>query len=195
MFLLVGASGLDVTRLLAVVANALALSLGRAVAGDVANLTTVVALLSVGAVAGHVAESAARVASLLTAAVTATETTTVATALGAVARNVSDTTALVAFLATGGTAAVALAGRLGAFPGDVAGGAAAVTRLLLGSYCAFTANMSLATAVVAGRSALLGTVAGLVSGFATVEAATASSLETHFESGEERREMRRRESG
>lgn len=40
MFLLVGASGLDVTRLLAVVANALALSLGRAVAGDVANLTT-----------------------------------------------------------------------------------------------------------------------------------------------------------
>lgn len=36
---LVGASGLDVTGLLALIANALTLGLGRAVAGDVADLT------------------------------------------------------------------------------------------------------------------------------------------------------------
>lgn len=37
---LVGAGGLDVTGLLALVANTLTTSLGAAVAGDVANLTT-----------------------------------------------------------------------------------------------------------------------------------------------------------
>lgn len=58
---------------------------------------TVVALLTLCAVTGHVAVSTAGVAGLLATA-KATLTTAVATALRAVASNVSDLTALVAFL-------------------------------------------------------------------------------------------------
>lgn len=47
---LVGALSLNVTRLLALVASALAGGLGWAVTGEMANLATVVALLSLGAV-------------------------------------------------------------------------------------------------------------------------------------------------
>jgi len=47
---LVGALSLDVTRLLALVASSLTGGLGRAVSGEMANLATVVALLTLGAV-------------------------------------------------------------------------------------------------------------------------------------------------
>jgi len=53
----VGASGLDVSRLLAAVADALSRRRG-AVPGDVANLAAVVALLALGAVPGHVTNTA-----------------------------------------------------------------------------------------------------------------------------------------
>jgi hypothetical protein len=83
--------------LLALVADALAVGFGCAVTGDVADLSAVVALLTLCAVTSHVAISTAGVAGLLTTA-KATLTTTVATALRAVASNVSDLAALVAFL-------------------------------------------------------------------------------------------------
>jgi hypothetical protein len=136
--LVVRASALDVAGLLAVVANPLTLGLCGAVARDVADFAaclcvsmnmieeeaceplTVVALLAVSAVTGHVAETATRVASLLAAteATTATtsETTSVATTLGAVSGNVTDAATLVALLAA--SWAVVFTG-LRAFAGDV----------------------------------------------------------------------------
>lgn len=102
-------------------------------------LLTVVALLALGAVAGHVAEATAGVASLRTAralAVGGVATTTVATAtLGAVTGNVADLAALVALLAaaaTSGAAAIAGTAALGALARQVAGLAAAVAGTLLG---------------------------------------------------------------
>lgn len=108
------------SRLLAFVANPLTLGLGRAVAGNVAKFTTVVALLALGAVTSHVTETTARVAGLLATTEATAESTSVATAaLGAAARNVSNTTALVALLATADTSTstrdTAVAVSLGAF--------------------------------------------------------------------------------
>lgn len=56
---LVGAGALDVAGLLAAVAHTLSGGLLRAVAGKMANLAAVVALLSLGAVTAHVAETTA----------------------------------------------------------------------------------------------------------------------------------------
>lgn len=56
---LIGASVLDVARLLAAVANTLGRGLGRAVAGQVANLSAVVALLSLCAITAHVSKTTA----------------------------------------------------------------------------------------------------------------------------------------
>jgi len=49
-----GALSLDVARFLALVASSLSAGLGWAFAGEMANFTTVVALLSLGAVTAHV---------------------------------------------------------------------------------------------------------------------------------------------
>jgi hypothetical protein len=162
-----------VAGLLALVADALAVGLSRAVARDVADFAayittsqciykgekkreeerTVVALLSLCAVAGHVAVSAARVAGLLATAKATLSTTAagVAAALAAVTSNVSDLAALVAFLASaaaGREAAAALVavacGGLSAVARDVAGLTAAVAGLFLGGLRAFTADVSLA---------------------------------------------------
>ena len=59
---LVGARALNVAGLLAAVADTLGGGLLGAVTGQVTNLTAVVALLTLGAVAAHVAEATARVA-------------------------------------------------------------------------------------------------------------------------------------
>jgi len=67
--ILVGACSLDVTGLLALVADTLTPGLGGAVTGNVANLAAVVALLSLSAVTGHVAESTTGVAGLRTSTV------------------------------------------------------------------------------------------------------------------------------
>ncbi|CAD0044582.1 unnamed protein product, partial [Aureobasidium pullulans] len=104
---LVGASGLDVAGLLALVADTVVADLGRAVARKVTDLTawwlsgrqTVVALLALGAVARHVAETTARVAGLaagsaVALALVATLLLLEAAALGAVAGNVADLAAL-----------------------------------------------------------------------------------------------------
>lgn len=109
-------------------------------------LLTVVALLALGAVAGHVAEATAGVASLRTAraltvggvATATVVTTTLTTTLGAVTGNVADLAALVALLAaaaaatTSGAAAIAGTAALGALARQVAGLAAAVAGTLLG---------------------------------------------------------------
>lgn len=109
-------------------------------------ILTVVALLSLGAVTGHVAETTARVAGLLTttgatetATVVTAETASVVTTLGAVTGNVTDLSALVALLATTTTAAEVVVATLGAFTRKVTGLSAAVASLLLGSLLAFTA--------------------------------------------------------
>lgn len=102
---------------------------------------TVVALLALSAVASHMAETAAGVASLLapTVAVAAITAALVAAGLGAVAGDVPDLTALVAFLATAGATVVIAGGSLGALAGDVTDTTAAVARLLLRRGSAFAA--------------------------------------------------------
>ncbi|CAD0011957.1 unnamed protein product, partial [Aureobasidium pullulans] len=95
---LVGASGLDVAGLLALVADTVVADLGRAVARKIRR-QTVVALLALGAVARHVAETTARVAGLaagsaVALALVATLLLLEAAALGAVAGNVADLAAL-----------------------------------------------------------------------------------------------------
>jgi len=101
--------------LLALVADAIAGGFGWAVAGDMAEFATVVALLTSGAITAEMAETSARVALLLTATATTTRasetssSTTIATTLtssGTVASNVSLSTTLVA-LNTGGLVAAA----------------------------------------------------------------------------------------
>lgn len=142
---------------------------------------TVVALRSLSAVARHVAESPAGVASLATtgsaAAVSTTETTAIATtllistctALTAVAGNVADFAALVAFLstthATSRTAGASIGrGSLLAVAGQVTNLTAAEAWLLLGRCGALAAQMALTTAVVACWVALGGALAGEMGG-------------------------------
>ena len=151
------------TGLLALVADTLTPSLSSAVAGDMANLTTysslgtgkmwmiidrrrgrkptVVALLSLSAVTGHVANSTARVAALGASTVRAVTTAAVAT-LRAVAGNVSNFAALVAFLrATAGGTAVAAT--LGALTRNVTSLATAVAGTLLRGVGAFAVYKAL----------------------------------------------------
>lgn len=100
---------------------------------------TVVALLPMGTVASHVAVSAAGVAGLLAPAKSAAKSASV-TALRAVTSNVTNPSTLVALLAASGAAVATLGGAgLGAFAREMSGSSAAITRLFLGSYCAFTA--------------------------------------------------------
>lgn len=90
---------------------------------------TVVALLTLGAVTSHVAESTTRVASLRTTTIR-TVATVVAT-LGAVAGNVANLAALVALLSTAGSTEATTSTTLGAFTRKMAGHTAAVARALL----------------------------------------------------------------
>jgi hypothetical protein len=161
--------------------------LSGAVAGKVTDLTTcdcvsrcseangrlgrrtVVALLALGAVAGHVAETTARVTGLAAGSTVALALVTtllleaaLLTALGAVAGNVADLAALVALLATAHTGTTTRSTTLGALAGDVTGLTASVAGLLLLGVGALAREMALATAVVAGGVALGGAVAGLV---------------------------------
>lgn len=185
LVLVLWALGLDVSWLSALVAGALSRGLGWAVSAQVTGLAAVVALLSLGAVAGHVADATARVAGLLATTVStgtaAVATTTVAgilvtTGLWAVAGNVSDLGALVALLA-GSTAESAsgthtLSGWVGAVTADVSGLAALVAGLVLWSLWALTAHVSLTTTVVALGWATGWAITGLVSLVTTVVAST-----------------------
>lgn len=157
--LVVGALGLNVSSLLALVADLLATSrLLGAVTGVVTRLAAVVALHAVDTLARHVAVTTARVAGLAGTA----ETTAVATAeasLGAVAGNVAHLSALVALSGL----AVATAGR--ALARKVTGLAALVASsgaVVLGRLRAVTAHVTLAAAVVALSRTLAGAVTGLV---------------------------------
>lgn len=199
----------DVTLLLALVAcSSTGTGLRWAVTAQVANLTTVVALLALGAVARHVAETAAGVASLLATTllttVSATESTTVAallavatllttetTSLLAVAGDVADLSALVALLSTSTaertTGWAASSSTLGALARQVTSLTALVAGLLLLRVLAFARQVALFTAVVAGWVSLGWAVTGLVRRVAAVVAgATASgssSERVHDEDG------------
>lgn len=189
--------------LLALVANAVLLA--WAVAGQVTDLTTVVALLSLGAVTRHVAVPTAGVAGLATTTGTASVATTGAavsptltvTSLGAVAGNVTDLTTLVTFGATAAAAAATTLTRrsarstattrvgvvstsclVGAISADVASLSTAVAGLLLGWSGAFTAQVSIETAVVAHRVSTLRTFPGLMTSPAAVVAAATAVAST-----------------
>lgn len=186
--LVVRAGSLDVTGLLALVANTLTTSLSSAVTGDVTDLATVVALLTLSAVTGHVAESTARVAGLGTTTVAAAVATTVATTLGAVTSNVSDLAALVALLTTGGTVATGST-TLRALTRQVTGHTAAVASTLLGGLRAVTVDVTLATTVVAGGSTLLGAILSLVGCVTAYEKKNVSQKKTSCD-GRTRRELK-----
>lgn len=131
LVLVLGALGLDVSGLSALVAGALGRGLRWAVTAQVAGLAAVVALLSLGAVARHVANATAGVAGLLASTVTATVAgSTVAglvtASLWAVAGDVADLGALVALLGRSTIAAssTALGGWVDAVTADVSGLAA-----------------------------------------------------------------------
>jgi len=148
-----------------------------------ANLAAVIALLALGAVPAHVAETTARVASGLASSSITTTTvattasaiaaTTVSTALRAVAGNVTPLATLVALL----TSCTSHAGAtlLGALTADVAGTTAAVAGLLSLRVLALAAHVSLFATVVAGWGALSGAVGSAVRRVSAVVAATAAS--------------------
>lgn len=124
-----------------------------------AQLTAVVALLALCAISGHVPITSAGVASLPTAAAIAAA---VSATLRAVARNVAVLSALVALLATAAArVAIVAAILLRALARDMPRLAAAVARFLLLRGGAVTAQMSLATAVVACRRAFAGAITSL----------------------------------
>lgn len=167
----VGALGLDVARLLALVADLLATSrLLGALAGEMAGNATVIALVAVDAVTGQMTHAAARVAGLLVEVATiagVVATTIGVAALLAVAGNMADLAALVALsrAATTTTLAWTLVTTGGAVARDMAGLAAAVAGLgVLGTLGAVTAHVALNATVIALGGTLVGAVAGLMSG-------------------------------
>lgn len=191
-----GALGLDMARLLALVADLLtAARVFGAVTGEVATLAAVVTFAAINTVARHVANTTARVASLvlletaaaaaIAARLVATSTATVGvTALTAVAGNVADLTALVALGTGRATTATAGGSRLGAVTRDMAGSTTSVAGFgVLWTLGAITAHVALATAVVALSSTTVGTVTGLMRGLAACEAGASTTLlaaEIHF---------------
>lgn len=124
LVLVLRALGLDVSWLSALVASALGGGLRWAVTAQVAGLAAVVALLSLGAVARHVADATARVAGLLALSTVATAVAAtvagilVTTSLWAVAGDVADLGALVALLGRSAVAA-STSGTLGGWVGTV----------------------------------------------------------------------------
>lgn len=169
--LVAGALRLDVSRLLALVADLLTTSgLLGAVAGVVARLATVVALHAVDTLARHMAVATARVAGLASATTEATTIVVTVGGLGAVAGNVANLTTLVAL------GSLAAAAAHGAVTGDVAGLAALVAGLvILHGLGAVTAHVALATAVVALSRTLGRAVTGLVAS-RTARVASATGL-------------------
>lgn len=182
-----GASGHHVTGLLALVADTVLLA--GALAGQVTDLSAVVALLTLGAVARQVSVTTARVTSLLTTSTEATLGLATAEAAGAAVSgaltgNVSDLSALVALgtsrrlvaAAHAGAAALHAAG-LGAVTRKVTDLIAPVAGLLLLRTSALTAHVSVLSAVVAHGSTTLGAFTSLVSSLAAVvtSATTGSS--------------------
>jgi len=170
------------TGLLALVADTILLA--RTVTRQVTNLTTVVALLTLGAIAGQVTVSTARVAGLLAATTTtttrsavrprATEATTIGRAL---ASNVADLTTFIAFctalIATTTTTALRLSGgRIVTFAREMARLTAAIAGLLLLRTSAFAAHVPVLSTVVANRSSTLGAIASLMTSLAAVVAGT-----------------------
>lgn len=174
--LLVGALRLDVSDLLALVANLFA-SRGRllgAVARVMARLAAIVALHAVDAFPRHVAVATARVARL--AGTAATESTASKGRLGTVASNVSHLTALVTF---GGLTTGRGASAHGAVTRDVAGLAAFVARLVLFHRLrTVSTEVTLAATVVAFRRALGGALTGLMAS-GTARVARAARI-VHF---------------
>lgn len=181
---LVGAVALDVSSLLATVADALVGGLRRAVTRQVSNLAAVVALLSLCAVTAHVAESAARVASSLTSttaistgttSITATiAAATIATTLSAVTRDVAPLAAFVALLSASSTLGGETSTFLGAVTADVTGSTAAIACLLGLRLGAFAAQVPLLSAIVTGGVTLGRALGCAVSHFAAVVATTAT---------------------
>lgn len=116
--------------------------LAWAVTAEMADLAAVVALLSLGAVAGHVSVATARVASLSALAEVSTlESTLLESTLVAVTSDVSDLAALVALgsVATLLETTLTLLSWLLALAREMAWLVALVASLLLRSSCAFTA--------------------------------------------------------
>lgn len=151
------------------------------------DLATVVALLTLGAITRHVAVTTARVASLSTTTLATVRggTTTVtalatvgSTAVGAVASDMANLATLVAFGSSGRAterATTLLGVGVVALTGQVANFTALVARLLLRSLLAFTAQMTILSAVVANGVTALGTLASLMTALTTVVASTAAN--------------------
>lgn len=157
----VRAGGHHVAGLLALVADTVLLA--RAVAGQVADLAAVVALLALGAVAREMTVATARVAGLSTAAGTERSAgTSISTVRLALAGDVANLSALVALSGARAITETDLRGAgVVAIAGDMAGLATLVAGLLLGGLGAFTAHVSVQSTVVAGRSSTLGAFTGL----------------------------------
>jgi len=195
------------TGLLALVADTLRVRFSRAVARQVTDFATVVALLALSAVAAHVAVTAARVTGLAAAAAAATgiasaETSPVSTAgasiaaaetasaLGAVPSDMANLTALVALLTatrsagSAETAATRLAGW--AITRQMICSTAVVASLLLGWFSAVAREVALLSAVVARRGPFVWAVPRLVGGVAAIVAgATVACAEFHRALGRE----------
>jgi len=159
-----------------------------------ANLATVVALLSLSAITRHMAVATTGVAGLT--ALTTTESATIATlvttisaaatittsSLRAVTSNMANLGALVALLTTSAattsreaatTTSTTVSGWVSAITRDVTRLTALVAGLVLRTLRAFTAHVSFTTTVVALGWASSRAVTGLVRGIATVVAAAA----------------------
>lgn len=185
---LVGALGLNVSRLLAFVADFLARGRSlRAIPREVAILTTVVALATVHALARHVAVATARVASLSTTLSTRATVTRVtkasvgvsAVGIRAVAGNVTDLATLIAFLGAT-TLAAERTTALGTVAANVTGLTTSIAGFgILRTIRAFATNVTFATTVVALGGAAVRTVPELVSSLAASVAGTGRALEIH----------------
>lgn len=185
-----GALRLDVTRLLALVANLLAAArvLG-AVTREMPSLATVVTFASVHTVPGHVADTAARIARLVlveptTAAAVAARVISSAervATFGAITGNMADFAALVALGA--GLTAITTAGSgsgLRAITRDMAGLTTSIACFgIFRPFRAVTAHMSLTTTVVALGLATVRAIAGLMGVLAAREARTSLRVEVH----------------
>lgn len=167
------------SRLLAFVAYSFVRGLRRAVTTQMTDFTAVVALLSLGAISGHVSKATAGVARslALATAITTSSTTTVSSVattavaagavLGALACYVSDLATFITLLAASTAASAAHAhaagrGFVGTVTRNVTILAAAVARLLGLGCSALATQVTLLSTVVACRVALRRTVARLM---------------------------------
>jgi len=163
-------------RLLALVANTILLA--RAFAGKMTDLTTVVTLLALGAVAGQMTVSTARVAGLLASPRT-TETASIGlgSTCGTLTGDMADLAALVALSSTGSAVSAAtgtLIGIRGALPRKVTRLTTAVASLLLLGTSAFAAHVTIETAIVTDRGTTLRAFTSLMSALAAIVAGTSA---------------------